>query len=71
MIASLPQIRSGVAGVVTEIDPTAMKAIRSLKSFQSEMVGAAVVKRIEKTGDLVRSSMHRRPHGYRDTTKHA
>ena len=48
-----------------------MKAIRSLKSFQSEMVGAAVGKRIEKTVDLVRASMHRRPHGYRDTTMHA
>jgi len=49
------KIRSGVAGTVTEIDANALKAIRSLKSYRSEMVGAAVGKRIEKTIDLLTS----------------
>jgi len=49
------KIRSGVAGVLTEIDPAAMKAIRGLQSYQSEMVGAAVGKRVEKTIDLLTS----------------
>jgi hypothetical protein len=49
------QIRSGVAGTLTEIDQAAMKAIRSLDSYQSEMVGTAVGKRVEKTIDLVRA----------------
>lgn len=50
------QIRSAVAGIVTEVDQAALKAIRSLKSYQSEMIAAASGKRIEKTIDLVRCS---------------
>ena len=49
------KIRSAVAGVVTEVDQAALKAIRALKSYQSEMVGAGVGKRIEKTIDLLTS----------------
>jgi len=49
------KIRSGVAGTLTEIDQAAMKAIRSLDSYQSEMVGTAVGKRVEKTIDLLTS----------------
>ena len=32
-----------------------MKAIRALRSYQSEMVGAAVGKRVDKTIDLLTS----------------
>ena len=49
------QIRSGVAGKVVEIDAAAMESIRALKSYQSEMVGTAVGKRVEKTIDLLTS----------------
>lgn len=49
------KIRSGVAGIVREVDEVALKAIRSLKSYKSEMIGAAAGKRIEKTVDLVRT----------------
>ena len=49
------KIRSGVAGVLVAIDQSAMKAIRALSSYQSEMVGAAVGKRVEKTVDLLTS----------------
>ena len=49
------KIRSGVSGVLVEISPTALQAIRSLKSYQSEMVGVKPGKRIEKTVDLLTS----------------
>lgn len=49
------KIRSGVAGVLKEISPTALQAIRGLKSYQSEMIGVKPGKRIEKTIDLLTS----------------
>lgn len=49
------KIRSAVAGFVTEIDPEALKAIRSLASYQSEMIGIHVGSRVEKTIDLLTS----------------
>ena len=49
------KLRSSVAGVVTAISPTALKAIRALPSYQSEMLGTSVGKRIEKTIDLLTS----------------
>ena len=49
------KIRSGVSGVLKSIDQEAMKAIRGLKSYQSEIVSASPGKRIEKTIDLLTS----------------
>lgn len=49
------KIRTGVSGYVTEIDPAALKAIRSLASYQSEMIGVKVGSKIEKTIDLLTS----------------
>jgi len=49
------KIRSAVSGFVTEIDPAALKEIRSLGSYQSEMIGIHVGSRVEKTVDLLTS----------------
>ena len=47
------KLRSGVSGLLKSIDTSAMKAIRALPSYQSEMLGVAVGKRIELTIDAV------------------
>lgn len=52
---SPPQVRSAVAGTIVEIDDRAMHTIRALPSYASEMMAAAVGKRIEKTVDLLTS----------------
>jgi biotin carboxylase len=49
------KIRSRVSGVLRQIDPAAIRSIRALKSYQSEMVGCAVGKRIQRTVDLLTS----------------
>jgi len=48
-------ISSVVCGLLEEIDPAALTAIRSLASFQSEMIHVKVGDRIEKTVDLLTS----------------
>jgi len=47
------KLRSPVAGILKEIDGAALKAIRALKSFQSEMIAVAPGKRIDLTIDAV------------------
>jgi hypothetical protein len=46
---------SAVAGTVVEVDQTALKAIRALPSYTSEMIGVDVGAKIEKTVDLLTS----------------
>jgi len=47
------KLRSSVSGVLKEIDPAALKAIRALPSYQSEMIAVAPGKRIDLTIDAV------------------
>ena len=48
-------VSSVVSGVLSEIDPVALSALRSLPSYQSEMFGVTVGQPIEKTVDLITS----------------
>ena len=49
------KLRSAVSGTLKEVDSAALRAIRALPSYQSEMIAAVPGKQIEKTIDLLTS----------------